>query len=57
MADYSTYKDSELIPLLREPKPACDNAFNEIYRRHSIQLMAYCRYCTANKEQAEDEFQ
>ncbi|MGA2298072.1 MAG: sigma-70 family RNA polymerase sigma factor [FCB group bacterium] len=57
MNNYSKYKDEELILLLREPKPACDIAFNEIYLRHSKHLYAYCLYKLKNIERAKDIFQ
>jgi RNA polymerase sigma-70 factor, ECF subfamily len=55
--NYSEHSDSELIHLMREPKPASDIAFNEIYQRHSRNLYAYCMYKLQDKELAEDILQ
>ncbi|OGU97052.1 MAG: hypothetical protein A2475_12940 [Ignavibacteria bacterium RIFOXYC2_FULL_35_21] len=57
MNDYSTYRDKELLPLLREPKPASDYAFFEIYQRHSKKLNAYCMYRIFDPESIKDIIQ
>ena len=57
MIDYSKYKDADLISLLREPKPTCDIAFNEIYQRYSKQLNAYCTFRIYVSKQTEDILQ
>ena len=57
MNDYSTYNDLELLPLLREPKPACDNAFFVLYQRYSTKINDYCAFKIGRKDLAEEIFQ
>jgi RNA polymerase sigma factor (sigma-70 family) len=57
MIDYSTYKDSDLLALLNEPKPVCEDAFQEIFYRYSNRLNAYCKNKVSNSKQSEDIFQ
>jgi len=57
MKDYNTYNDSELLPLLREKKPACDNAFYVLYNRYSSKVNGYCRFKLNNREASEEIFQ
>ena len=57
MNNYSNYKDVELIPLLREKKPASDLAFHEIYGRYSKRLYMYCVYKLEDRSHIEDILQ
>jgi RNA polymerase sigma factor (sigma-70 family) len=57
MNNYSNYKDVELVPLMREPKPASDNAFHEIYGRYARKLYAYCLYKLEDSSQVGDILQ
>jgi RNA polymerase sigma factor (sigma-70 family) len=57
MKDYSQYKDSELIALLREDSPIRDNAFNIIYLKFISQVFGYCLYRSSSREEAEELLQ
>lgn len=53
----SKYRDVELMDMLSEPKPACDRAFQELYKRHSSRLNSFCMFKLNNKDDAEEIFQ
>jgi RNA polymerase sigma-70 factor, ECF subfamily len=57
MDNLTNKSDRELVALFDQGKRACDNAFKEIYRRHSSKLHAYCLKIVYNQQQAEDIFQ
>jgi RNA polymerase sigma-70 factor (ECF subfamily) len=52
MIDYFKYDDKQLIALMREKHPVCNEAFNVIYYRYSEQLKSYCLFKSDNKEEA-----
>ena len=51
------YNDNELYYMLGEGKERAEEAFMEIYNRHSSRIYAYCRRFLGNKEDAQDVFQ
>ena len=51
------YSDNELYYMLGEGKERAEEAFAEIYNRHSSRIYAYCRRFLGNKEDAQDVFQ
>ena len=55
--NYSAYSDSELVKLLRGEKRESEQAFNELYRRYSSMVHAYCLRILGSQEEAEDVFQ
>jgi RNA polymerase sigma-70 factor (ECF subfamily) len=57
MKNYNTYDDSELLKLLRKPKPICDNSFYVLYNRYSAKLNAFCLFKMRKAEDAEEIFQ
>jgi RNA polymerase sigma factor (sigma-70 family) len=55
---YATYKDSELVVLLKNgTKEESEAAFTEIYDRYGLRINAYCRSILGDRDQAEDIFQ
>lgn len=56
MNDYNVYSDQELVPILREDKPARDYAFDVLYKRYSAKLNSYCQFLCWNKEDSEQLF-
>jgi RNA polymerase sigma factor (sigma-70 family) len=57
LIDYSKYEDSELLVLLKEDVPVCEQAFQVIWYRYSIALRQYCYFKSENYEDSEDIFQ
>jgi RNA polymerase sigma-70 factor (ECF subfamily) len=55
--NFSNSSDKELVKYLEGGKAHAEGAFNEIYRRYSGQLHAYCLRILGNRELAEDIFQ
>ena len=51
------YNDSELFKMLKSDKQTAEQAFAELYKRHSAKIYAYCLRMTCNKEEAQDIFQ
>ena len=49
--------DNELYYKLLADKKSAEEAFAEIYQRHSARIYAYCRRFLGNKEDAQDVFQ
>lgn len=57
MNDYTTYDDYELLILLNEKEPVCEQAFEVIWNRYSKKLRQFCYLNSKNKEDAKDLFQ
>ncbi len=55
--DYKKYSDIELVQILRTDKPKANQAFGELYNRHSSMLHAYCYKIIGDEDAAEDIFQ
>lgn len=55
--NHSEYSDSELFQRLRGEKQVAEEAFAELYNRHSSRIFAYCRRVMGDKEVARDVFQ
>ena len=51
------YNDDELYYMLNSDKKSAEEAFTELYNRHSSRVYAYCRRFLGNKEDAQDVFQ
>jgi len=51
------YSDSELFSMLKSDKQTAEQAFAELYKRHSARVYAYCVRFLGNKIEAEDVFQ
>lgn len=51
------YSDPELFELVQSRGKLADNAFSELYDRHSPRVFAYCRRFLGNKEEAQDVLQ
>lgn len=54
---YSKYSDSDLLSLIREQKPICDNAFYEIFQRYAAKINAYCKFRINNSTVSDEIFQ
>ena len=54
MNDYFKYDDKQLIALMCEKHPVCNEAFNVVYYRYSEQLKSYCLFRTDNQEDAKE---
>ena len=54
MNDYFKYDDKQLIALMCEKHPVCNDAFNVVYYRYSEQLKSYCLFRTNNQEDAKE---
>ncbi len=57
MNDISTYRDEELLVLLKEDSPTCDKAFEAIYERYAERLNAYCIFRADSPQDAEEIFE
>ncbi len=57
MKNFNTYSDIELLDMFSSPKPICDKAFQEIYKRYSPRLNSYCLFKIHNQIEAEEIFQ
>lgn len=57
MNNYNQYEDSQLLLMLREQSPLCDQAFNVIYSRYSDKLYSYCLFKSDNELDAQEVFQ
>ena len=57
MINYSKYNDDDLLMLLGEKSPVCDQSFYALYHRYSEQLNVYCLFKAANESDAEEIFQ
>jgi RNA polymerase sigma-70 factor, ECF subfamily len=57
MSDYFQYDDNQLIALMREKHPICNEAFNVVYYRYSERLKSYCHFKSDSKEDAAELFQ
>lgn len=51
------YTDPELFELVQSRGKQADDAFSELYDRHSPRVFAYCRRFLGNKEEAQDVLQ
>jgi RNA polymerase sigma-70 factor (ECF subfamily) len=51
------HSDPELFEMLTKDRRTAENAFAELYSRHSARIYAYCRRFLGNKEEAQDVFQ
>ncbi len=54
---YSSYSDNKLIEMLSGNKSESERAFNELYRRYSGMVHAYCLKVLGDQEKAQDIFQ
>ena len=54
---YSKYSDNELIVLIKEDKPICDNAFYTLFQRYAAKVNAFCKFKINNSSIAEEIFQ
>lgn len=54
MKDYSKYDDDQLMALLREKHPICNEAFNVLYFRYAERLKSYCLFKSENAEDAKE---
>jgi RNA polymerase sigma-70 factor (ECF subfamily) len=54
MNDYFQYDDKQLIALMREKNPVCNDAFNIVYYRYSELLKSYCLFKSENKDDAKE---
>lgn len=57
MKTIEEYSDEELFALLNQSNEQSENAFSELYRRHSPRVFAYCKRYLGNQEEAKDVFQ
>ena len=55
--NFSRYSDSRLFGLLREGRSEKDQAFAELYARHSSRVWLYCLKVMGERQSAEDMFQ
>ncbi|MCB0711575.1 MAG: RNA polymerase sigma factor [Ignavibacteriae bacterium] len=55
--NFSRYSDSRLFALLREEPKTKDQAFAELYARHSSRVWLYCLKIMGDRQSAEDMFQ
>ena len=53
----SSYSDQRLVELLNTDKTKSERAFNELYKRYSGGVHAYCLKILGDQEKAEDIFQ
>lgn len=51
------YSDADLFYLMQSDKRKTEEAFAELYNRHSPRIYAYCRRFLGDKEEAKDIFQ
>ena len=57
MKNIIEYSDGELFQIMRSKKGLHEQAFGEIYKRHSPRIFAYCKRYLNNREEANDIFQ
>lgn len=55
--NFNTYKDSELLVLLKQQRSESEKAFEVIWGRYSSPLLYFCQYNAKNQNEAEDLFQ
>ena len=53
----SHHTDAELFYQMKEEKPIAEQAFGELYARHSPRVFAYCRRILGDRDRAQDAFQ
>src|SRR5690554_6594709 len=51
------YTDPELFEIIQSQGELANEAFSELYDRHSPRVFAYCRRFLGNKEEAQDVLQ
>lgn len=51
------YSDIELYQAISEGRKEAEDAFKELYRRHSSRIYRYCHKIIGHREEAEDVFQ
>ncbi len=54
---YGQYSDAELFLLIGEDHKRSEDAFSELYSRHSNRLYAYCRCLCRQEDESNDVFQ
>ncbi len=55
--DFETYSDVELFLIMQKKGDGHQEAFSELYSRHSPRVFAYCRRFLGSEEPARDVFQ
>ncbi|MBS1538817.1 MAG: RNA polymerase sigma factor [Bacteroidetes bacterium] len=53
----SHHTDAELFYQMKEEKAIAEQAFGELYARHSPRVFAYCRRILGDRDRAQDAFQ